>query len=217
MPLPSRKTSRRVKQLARATIASTAALCVLVGMTYFPLPGVVQKDYNVPFPCMDKPCDCRNADDCWASCCCHSDDEKLAWAQKNGVSPPEWFLDGVRRTIQKPLAKASGSCCDANQPTCCQSRTPSESNASCCANKPARVDSRSSKVETNGKTQPIAVCIKQQRKCQGDDGVFHVDLLFVELTEPSVLPDRSKPAYRMFDIQSRSVAIPPPTPPPKCV
>lgn len=205
---------RNIRQLVSKSLAFTAALCVLVGTTYVPMPGVIQKDYSVPFPCMDKPCDCRSADDCWASCCCHSDDEKLAWAEKHCISPPEWFLDGMRRTGHGSLAKSSGSCCATKQPSCCQvQKTPAPN--TCCANEPQPRNSKHARTQKNTKSQSVAVCVKQQRKCKGHDGIFHLDLLFVELTEPSPELDRSNPSYRLFDVPGGSIDFPPPTPPPR--
>jgi hypothetical protein len=186
-----------------------------VGTTYLPLPRVVQKDLSVPFPCQGKACDCASADDCWASCCCHNDDEKLAWAAKNGISPPEWFVEGLRRTNPNLVAGVAKTCCSAQRPSCCQAPETQTSASSCCATKRPRSESPEQCAANNRKTQPISVCVKQQRKCKGQDGVLHLDLVFVELTESSLIPDRSKPEFRLFDVPTRTVAIPPPTPPPR--
>jgi len=57
------------------------------------------KDTSVPFMCQDHACTCRNAGNCWNHCCCFSRSEKLAWAQKNKVQPPEYFLAELKKTI----------------------------------------------------------------------------------------------------------------------
>lgn len=57
------------------------------------------KDTSVPFMCQDHACSCRNAGNCWNHCCCFSRSEKLAWAQKNKVQPPEQFLEQLAKTI----------------------------------------------------------------------------------------------------------------------
>jgi len=54
------------------------------------------KDTSVAFMCQDHACSCRNAGNCWNHCCCFSPTEKLAWAQKNQVQPPEKFLAKLR-------------------------------------------------------------------------------------------------------------------------
>ncbi|GAA4431423.1 hypothetical protein [Bremerella cremea] len=60
-----------------------------------PLPNF--KDTSVPFMCQDHACSCRNAGNCWNHCCCFSRGEKIAWAQKQNVAPPETFLAEVAR------------------------------------------------------------------------------------------------------------------------
>lgn len=57
------------------------------------------KDTSVPFMCQDHACTCRNAGNCWSHCCCYSRTEKLAWAQKNEVQPPEYFLAELKQSI----------------------------------------------------------------------------------------------------------------------
>ncbi|QDU78168.1 hypothetical protein Pan97_52510 [Bremerella volcania] len=57
------------------------------------------KDTSIPFMCQDHACSCRNAGNCWNHCCCFSRQEKLAWAQKNAVQPPEAFLAALKETI----------------------------------------------------------------------------------------------------------------------
>ncbi len=45
------------------------------------------KDRTRPFPCMNKPCGCLSAKQCFQKCCCHTPDETLAWARQHDVSP----------------------------------------------------------------------------------------------------------------------------------
>ncbi len=51
------------------------------------------------FPCENCPCGCASADFCWDRCCCHSDAEKLSWAQRNNVIPPAFLVARVKQTI----------------------------------------------------------------------------------------------------------------------
>ena len=39
---------------------------------------LAEKDRSKPFPCMNKPCGCRSAKQCFAKCCCHTAAERLA-------------------------------------------------------------------------------------------------------------------------------------------
>lgn len=45
------------------------------------------KDRSRPFPCMDKPCGCASAEQCFANCCCSTPRERLAWARSHRVEP----------------------------------------------------------------------------------------------------------------------------------
>jgi hypothetical protein len=76
------------------------------------------KDRSRPFPCMDKPCGCATAEQCFASCCCHSPAERLAWARAHAVEPA--VLAALERRVAAPAA-ASPSCCAATraEPSCC--------------------------------------------------------------------------------------------------
>lgn len=40
------------------------------------------------YPCDSHGCGCVSARECWTSCCCHSEHERLVWAIENGVMPP---------------------------------------------------------------------------------------------------------------------------------
>ncbi|MDC0935495.1 hypothetical protein OAS39_04345 [Pirellulales bacterium] len=54
---------------------------------------------------MDSPCGCQDAATCWDSCCCKTDQEKIAWARDNGVTPPDFLLARVGGPTQR------ASCC----------------------------------------------------------------------------------------------------------
>ena len=57
------------------------------------------KDCTTPFPCMNKPCGCMSAKQCFQRCCCHTPDETLAWAKRHGVS--EDVLCALQRRVKK--------------------------------------------------------------------------------------------------------------------
>ncbi len=77
-------------------------------LSLFPLPLGRAKPADAPYPCMHCACGCSSADQCWQSCCCFNDEQKLAWAEKNGVTPPAWFLEKMSRektVASKPAAR----------------------------------------------------------------------------------------------------------------
>lgn len=45
----------------------------------------VSKDRSIPFPCMNHGCSCRNAYECWTSCCCFTPSQRLEWARQHGL------------------------------------------------------------------------------------------------------------------------------------
>ena len=83
------------------------------------------KDRSRPFPCMDKPCGCATAEQCFANCCCHTPAERLAWAKAHRVAPA--VLVALERRIAADAAptEPAGGCCAAKatkKPTCCSDR-----------------------------------------------------------------------------------------------
>jgi hypothetical protein len=88
------------------------------------------KDRSMPFPCIDKPCGCVTAEQCFTNCCCNTPAETLAWATVHKVDPA--VIAALQRRVAAPAEKtvAASSCCSAKkQASCCS--TPSE--PVCCS------------------------------------------------------------------------------------
>ena len=86
------------------------------------------KDRSVPFPCMDSPCGCVTAEQCFESCCCHTPAELLAWATARNLSLD--VLQGLERRLEQAPGAVGGSCCGEASPepaSCCEAAP-----ASCC-------------------------------------------------------------------------------------
>lgn len=92
---------------------------------------LADKDRSQPFPCMDKPCGCGTAEQCFTNCCCHTLAERLAWAKARGLEPA--VLAALARRVAVVAVAAAeppvGSCCSATPkipsrcdlpPACCQ-------------------------------------------------------------------------------------------------
>jgi hypothetical protein len=60
---------------------------------------------------MASACSCRSAQACWRGCCCHTNREKLAWAEKHGVTPPSYVVAAAAK--EKPAARG---CCASKKP-----------------------------------------------------------------------------------------------------
>jgi hypothetical protein len=89
-------------------------LLVWTGILQFPLPQAAPtaKDLSTPFPCMNRACGCRSADECWRSCCCTTKAERIAFAEKHLGHIPAALADAA----DKP-AVCSHSCCSMDRPS----------------------------------------------------------------------------------------------------
>ena len=88
------------------------------------------KDRSRPFPCMDKPCGCTTAEQCFSNCCCNSPAELLAWARAKRASPD--VLVALDRRAAPPAAgrpARAGCCAAAARPACCAAAA----RPACCA------------------------------------------------------------------------------------
>ena len=120
--LRTRRWKRTAWRRRRPVCAAISAALYLVLALGIPLPMPSQlaaKDKSEPFPCMDSPCGCRNAEQCWRHCCCHTLIERLTWAREHNIRPPEYVL---------AEAKAEGIGWESFGKDSC----PSESGGKCC-------------------------------------------------------------------------------------
>lgn len=74
-----------------------------------PLPIGGEKDLSRPFLCMHKNCGCRNAEQCYRSCCCHTAAERVAFALSHGQTPPAELLAAA--DMEAPRVSPKKSCC----------------------------------------------------------------------------------------------------------
>lgn len=128
--------------MRKETLRRRTAWCALVGYVLvasgLPLPfgsppgaggeaaakRLAVKDRAQPFPCMDKPCGCATAEQCFTNCCCHTPAETLAWARGHRVAAH--VLAALERRVAAPAAGVS--CCAARaRPACCAEQ------AACCS------------------------------------------------------------------------------------
>lgn len=103
---------RRERSGAQRWWSLVLLLTVAATGTGLPIVPFVKKDLSSPFPCQSHACGCANAEMCWNRCGCFSDEERYAWAQRNGVRPPESFqrrLAAVRKAGGSLAANRSGS------------------------------------------------------------------------------------------------------------
>ncbi|NCY03488.1 MAG: hypothetical protein EBX36_11425 [Planctomycetia bacterium] len=85
------------------------------------------KDRSRPFPCMDKPCGCATAEQCFTSCCCNTPAQTLAWAKAHAVEP------AVLAALEHRVAGGGRARTRAERAACCSSKAPSVEEACCKA------------------------------------------------------------------------------------
>ncbi len=73
-------------------VGLSAYVVTTVGL---PLPALVGKPSDRPFPCQHHACGCLTSEQCWDHCCCYSSSQKLAWACQHHVEPPRQLLAAV--------------------------------------------------------------------------------------------------------------------------
>lgn len=138
---PLRKSSANLQSARWVRLVAAVLLPVLlISMIGVPLPVPPAKNLKERFPCENCPCSCSTAAACWDNCCCKTDEEKLVWAEQNGVKPPEFLVRRVAakrksakeespdRLAGQDAAKAKSTC------SCCSKKA--ESSQKACANCP---------------------------------------------------------------------------------
>lgn len=212
----------------------------------FPMPSPSHKKPTdgVPYPCQSRPCGCLSSEECWkGDCCCFTLEEKLAWAEANGVEPPVHVRPLVESRKSRPTAPKKKSCCSEcdpapkpsiwESPSCCAQPKPvtecCNGKLACKAAPDAECPHCTNKAKTNcceNKTAPtthressvrwvVGIFLK---KCKGEGPAGHFQL------EPSVVPDLTpgfltEPEHDNHIAPCSDLVISvihsPPTPPPR--
>ncbi len=162
----------RAHSISRRLLAAVMLSCYVVATFHFPLPvnRIVAKGER--FPCEAHACGCGSADQCWQSCCCFSHEEKLAWAEAQGVTPPA-----------SALAKRGASPPQSSPP---QSSPPQSSPPrSCCSHSGADRTCEDSPAEA----EPHYVSLLQAMECRG------LGVKWLSMSDPVDVPP---PAARLL-------------------
>ena len=88
-----------------------------------PIPIPYGKDLSRPFPCMFSQCGCRDAEQCWRSCCCHTAVHRVAWAKAHQVIAPDFLRASAQTEAEHAQREpTAGGCCVRSVPKrCCES------------------------------------------------------------------------------------------------
>jgi hypothetical protein len=209
--------SGRLKRVAargaKRLLSILIVVSLLVGSAGVPTVTRVAKDRSQPFPCQDNPCGCASADECWHHCCCHTNREKVAWAQEHGVTPPDFVVAAA----EKEEHSAERTCCTHHHCEKCAAKAAAQHDDVCAAPQ----DSTDQKVaqENSGKSSLKfrLVLVDFARHCRSLPQFWSLI--------PAALPVRIETAWsfdetvigRVVDapVLERCVELSPPTPPPK--
>ncbi|MFO0912629.1 MAG: hypothetical protein U0795_06715 [Pirellulales bacterium] len=131
--LPGRSGARPVAGLLLAVY-----LLLVFGLP-FPSAARTADRPDARYPCEVGRCGCRDAQTCWRNCCCHTPLQRLAWARRHGVTPPEYLHQLIAAGLS---ADAAGNPINSQPSTCCSRRSTDSpaatdehvrGRASCCA------------------------------------------------------------------------------------
>jgi hypothetical protein len=126
---------RNASSLLPRAIAVVLLLGLLLGIAGVPVVTVTKKDRSRPYPCQNHSCGCASADECWHHCCCLNNQQKLAWARENGVTPPDFVIAAAAREQAEAVAASDhdehgdhthGAC------ACCATRAGHSEEPACC-------------------------------------------------------------------------------------
>jgi hypothetical protein len=203
----------RLGNRTRNALVVLTLLSHLMATFGFPLPTATatkSNDASAAFPCQNRPCGCLSSEECWAGdCCCFTLEEKLVWADANGVEPPDHVRPLVASRKARPSApppkERAACCCDADHEGL-------EAPTSACPTGDQRA-----KEPTHDRASARWVVGLFAQKCRSDGpaGLFQA--------EPALPPDPisdpipSIPARTLIDRPCRAASAShrPPTPPPR--
>lgn len=117
-----------ISQRNTAFLLLFAMVGMLFPLSYHSNDSRQKKDQSTPFPCQNRPCGCKTAEQCWKKCCCFTNAQKLAWAQKHRVRAPEFVVAAAKTEAQTKRA------CKA----CCQHRLASNTASNSDTKKPSK-------------------------------------------------------------------------------
>lgn len=110
MSTPFRKLSNPIYRWLCCLSVAFVVCAVLLPMPFSSWsPSGVEKDLSQPFPCQNRPCGCRSAEQCWKKCCCFTNSQKVAWAKANSVQLPDYVVAAAKQETKSPK-KACALC-----------------------------------------------------------------------------------------------------------
>lgn len=178
------------------------------------------KDRSQPFPCQDRPCGCRSAQQCWQKCCCFTNAQKVAWAKQNRVAVPDEVAAAARREQRQATETARKSCCSKTAPVVALTpHSPLQNTRQLAVHvrTPASPERGAAQARTP-ETPPAAKVVigALAGQCQGQDWSLAIVPAWMISTVPSPVPPvgphvrQVVPGSEVADSLSHRPPVPPP-------
>jgi hypothetical protein len=148
------------------------------------------KDRSIPFLCMNRPCGCRSAAECWTSCCCTTKQERIAFARSLGLPIPD-------------------------EPQVAETAVPHKRDCCTHGNGEAACETTAGDVQSS----EGVVLLSSVLRCRGLSMMLLHFAGFVPSPAPVICDGHEPPAGQLFLVDDALpvVALSPPTPPPRLV
>ena len=147
------------------------------GAASIDMAGVIaSKDRSIPFPCMNSPCGCASADQCFRDCCCTTLAERLAFAHRHRLDASLIAALEGRMKGHADLSErvAKGSCCKSDRaaPSCCDSESKADAGAAdaegrCCQGEATTAAGDEEPVPAVAEGRPRQVTLRAMLACKG--------------------------------------------------
>ena len=226
-----RRSARQSRLFRRISVLLVLMLCVVFVL---PIPiaefssqakpaGGSGKDTTVPFPCMQKSCGCRTAEDCWRGCCCSTNAQKLAWAKKHNVTVPQHVTEAAQKERQRENSPSDGGTLFTLLATLFSSVAPAQ-NSACCTKSaaPATATAAAACCSTPTAAQPRELSLRlvstiRALQCRGLSLTLAVMSTMMVSTGPQL---ELQGEFPEFPVVVTSETLPdapacPPVPPPR--
>ena len=216
---------RHIKPITRKCVPLALLLNWLVISLDVPLPVWSGKVLSFPFPCQDRVCGCRTAEQCWRSCCCSSNEEKLRWARRQGISPPAFVVVAAKREAARRNVESSvmAGCCDkravrpldkANTPSACEVAVADPMTRFADISKQT---AKAADAHAEEESRADVIVLSSVRRCQGSPTTTNLSELISILSplEAASAPMLPGVWLQQVDLRPAACDLAPTPPPPK--
>jgi hypothetical protein len=176
-----------------------------------------ERDHSIPFPCEHRSCGCRSAEQCWRSCCCFTNSEKLAWARSNGIAAPDFVVAAAAEERRPSLyVSCSGRSCSPRGKSVDRCTADLSRSPGCCHHDPGSREHQRETFSSAQTADTVYVIGVLMQKCQGH-GPYWNSLPWAvlprwELTFASPMPVEWQ---RPCSVSVPKQSMEPPDPPPR--